>query len=135
MAIKWNKNLETGIITIDNQHKKLFEEADKLFEAGKTGKSKEHIIELLKFLDSYTKTHFRDEERYMTSIGYPALNEQKGMHKAFINKLTDLRKDYETSGANISVIINANQFVLDWLTKHISIQDKKIGEFARKNGK
>lgn len=40
MALQWNKNLETGIGSIDSQHKRLFEEADKLFEAGKTGKSK-----------------------------------------------------------------------------------------------
>lgn len=69
----------------------------------------------------------------MQSIGYPGLNEQKQMHDAFIKKLSELRKEYDASGANISVIINANQFVLDWLTKHISIQDKKIGEFAKIN--
>jgi len=132
MAIVWTKNLEVGVTLIDEQHKKWFEKADQLFEAGKNGKSKEFIIQMFDFLDDYTKTHFRDEEKYMQSINYPELNAQKQMHQDFINKLAQLRKEYDTNGANITVIIDANQFILDWLTKHISNEDKKIGEYAKK---
>lgn len=132
MALLWTKNLEVGVSLIDEQHKKWFEKADKLFEAGKNGKSKEYIIQMFDFLDGYTKTHFKDEENYMLSIKYPEYNQQKQMHEGFIKKLVELRKEYETAGANIVVVINANQFILDWLTKHISNADKKIGEFARK---
>lgn len=132
MALAWTKNLEVGVDLIDTQHKKWFEKADQLFEAGKNGKSKEYIIQMFDFLDEYTKTHFRDEEKYMQSINYPELNAQKQMHDGFIKKLSELRKQYEVTGANITVIISANQFILDWLTKHISTADKKIGEFAKK---
>lgn len=132
MALLWTKNFEVGVDLIDSQHKKWFEKADQLFEAGKSGKSKEYIIQMFDFLDEYTKTHFKDEEKYMQSINYPELSSQKQMHEGFIKKLSELRKDYETAGANITVIINANQFILDWLTKHISNADKKIGEYAKK---
>lgn len=132
MALLWNKNYEVGVDLIDSQHKKWFEKADQLFEAGKSGKSKEYIIQMFDFLDDYTKTHFKDEEKYMISINYPELALQKQMHEGFIKKLAELRKDYETAGANLTVILGANQFILDWLTKHISNADKKIGEFARK---
>ncbi|MGD9568593.1 MAG: bacteriohemerythrin [Sedimentibacter sp.] len=132
MALLWTKNLEVGVDLIDTQHKKWFEKAGQLFEAGKNGKSKEMIIQLFNFLDEYTKTHFKDEEKYMMSINYPELASQKQMHEGFIEKLAELRNDYEKAGANIIVILNANQFILDWLTKHISNADKKIGEFAKK---
>ncbi|NLM19310.1 MAG: hemerythrin family protein [Clostridiaceae bacterium] len=132
MAILWNKRLEVGVDLIDDQHKKWFEKADQLFEAGKNGKSKEYIIQLFDFLDEYTKTHFRDEEKYMQSINYPEINLQKQMHESFIKKLSELRKQYETEGANINLIISTNQIILDWLTNHISNADKKIGEFAHK---
>lgn len=132
MALLWTKNLEVGVDLIDTQHKKWFEKADQLFEAGKSGKSKEYIIQMFDFLDDYTKTHFKDEEKYMASINYPELALQKQMHEGFIKKLAELRKDYETAGANLTVILSANQFILDWLTKHISNADKKIGDFARK---
>lgn len=132
MALLWTKNLEVGVELIDNQHKKWFEKADQLFEAGKNGKSKEYIIQMFDFLDDYTKTHFKDEEEYMKSINYPELAQQKQMHEEFIKKLSELRKDYETAGANLTVILKANKFILEWLTKHISNADKKIGEFVRK---
>jgi len=132
MALLWTKNLEVGVDLIDQQHKKWFEKADQLFEAGKTGKSKEYIIQMFNFLDDYTKTHFRDEEKYMLSINYPEYSTQKQLHEGFVKKLAELRKSYETDGINITVILNSNQFILDWLTKHISVADKKVGEFVRK---
>jgi hemerythrin len=87
---------------------------------------------LLDFLDEYTKQHFVDEENYMLSINYPGYDEQKKAHDNFIEQLTELRNEYKASGGNILVIINANTMVIDWLTKHISNMDKKIGEFVAK---
>lgn len=131
----WTPNLSVGIGLIDDQHKTWFEKAEKLFEAGKNNQAKEYIGELLDFLESYTKKHFADEEAYMQRIRYPQYEEQKAAHSAFIAQLQKLRTDYNTSGGNILVILNANQMVVDWLTKHISNMDKKIGEFAKAAGK
>ena len=130
MAIEWTPNLAVGVSSIDQQHKTLFEKADQLFEAGRNNRSKEFISEMLNFLDDYTKQHFHSEEGYMQSIGYPALNEHKKMHTDFIASLASLKKDYQESGGNILVVLNANQMVVDWLLRHISIEDKKIGNYA-----
>ena len=127
----WTQNLSVGISMIDDQHKMWFEKAEALFEAGKNNKAKEYVGGLLDFLEDYTKKHFADEEVYMQKIHYPAYTEQKQAHTAFISQLSKLRSDYNSSGGNILVIINANQMVLEWLTKHISNMDKKIGEFAK----
>ncbi|MDK2968724.1 MULTISPECIES: bacteriohemerythrin [Lacrimispora] len=127
----WTQNLSVGITMIDDQHKMWFEKAEALFDAGKNNKAKEYVGELLDFLDDYTKKHFADEEVYMQKIHYPGYAEQKQAHTAFIARLTKLRNDYKTSGGNLLVILNANQMVLEWLTKHISNMDKKIGEYAK----
>ncbi|NMA02940.1 MAG: hemerythrin family protein [Clostridia bacterium] len=134
MNMPWSPSLSVGVDMIDEQHKLWFEHAEKLFEAGKNRQAKEYIGELLEFLDIYTKKHFADEEEYMLRIEYPGYDEQKRAHTAFIAQLDKLRKDYHTSGGNITVIINANQLVINWLTKHISNMDKKIGEFAQQKG-
>lgn len=131
MAIVWTPALSVGVENIDSQHKIWFEKADQLFEAGKTGKSKEVIAQMFDFLDDYTKQHFRDEEAYMTKINYPDIEEQKQLHKNFIAELAKLKKDFQESGGNITLIINANQMIVDWLTKHISTMDKKIGTYAK----
>jgi hemerythrin len=127
----WTPDLSVGVKMIDDQHKMWFEKADKLFEAGKNHQAKEYIGELLTFLDDYTKKHFADEEKYMLSIHYPEYGAQKQAHTAFIAELAKLRHDFETSGGSLLVILNANQMVVEWLTKHISNMDKKIGQFAK----
>ena len=63
----------------------------------------------------------------MKSINYPGLAEQEKAHQAFVNELTKLKGEFDKSGGNIAVIIGANQMVVEWLTKHISGMDKKIG--------
>lgn len=131
MAIVWTQNLSVGVANIDAQHKKLFEKADQLFEAGKNGKSKDFIGQMLDFLGDYTTQHFRDEEAYMTSIHYPEIAAQKTAHKNFIAEITKLKQDFKTSGGNIVLIINANTMVVEWLNKHISGMDKKIGAYAK----
>ncbi|HWS30881.1 MAG TPA: bacteriohemerythrin [Clostridia bacterium] len=131
----WNPILSIGVEKIDKQHEALFQKAEALFEAGKNGKSKEYIGELLSFLGEYTVTHFRDEEAYMAAIDYPGLSEQKQQHKGFIDHFTALKGEYERSGGKILLILNANKFIIDWLTQHISVEDKKIGEFAKQAGK
>lgn len=130
----WSPNLSVGVEMIDEQHKTLFENADKLFEAGRNHKSAEFIGGLLEFLDQYTKKHFSDEERYMLSIKYPEYDMQKKMHADFLARLAKLKADYAQSKGSIVVIIEANQMMLNWLTQHISIQDKKIGDYARSLG-
>ena len=127
----WHPSLSVGIEMIDEQHKQWFDKAEALFDAGRKGQAKEYIGELLQFLDDYTKKHFADEERYMLKISYPGYDEQKKAHTAFIGQLKKLREDYDTSGGSLTVIIQANKMVIDWLTKHISNMDKKIGDFVR----
>lgn len=128
----WTQNLSVGVTAIDDQHKMWFKKAEALFEAGRNNQAKEYIGELLIFLDDYTKKHFADEENYMLSIHYPKYAEQKKAHTVFIAELAKLRKSYSESNGNILVILNANQMILEWLTKHISNMDKQIGEYAKK---
>lgn len=131
MAIKWTPDLSVGVKHIDDQHKIWFEKANALFEAGREQRAKEYINQMIDFLDEYTKEHFRDEEAYMEEINYPELNAQKRAHASFVNDLAKLKSDYNDSGGNLRVILNANKMVINWLTNHIRIMDKKIGEYIR----
>ena len=131
MAIKWTPDLSVGVENIDSQHKVWFEKANNLFLAGKEGKAKEVIVETFDFLDEYTKMHFKDEEEYMAKINYPDLDKQKQAHRKFVADLAKLKEDYQKSGGNIALIINANQMIVNWLTRHISTMDKQIGLYVK----
>ena len=119
MAIAWTPDLSVGVERIDDQHKIWFEKANELFKAGKERRANDYINTMIDFLDEYTKKHFKDEEVYMEKIGYPELNAQKKAHASFIKNLAKLKSDYNESGGNVLVIINANKMVLDWLSNHI----------------
>lgn len=134
MAIEWTPDLSVGVKHIDDQHKIWFEKANGLFEAGKAQKAKEYINSMIDFLDEYTQQHFRDEEAYMEEIGYPEIDVQRKAHASFVEKLAKLKSDYNKTGGNILVIINANQMIIDWLTNHIRKMDKKIGEYVKTLG-
>jgi|SRR5690606_3202215 hemerythrin len=131
MAIEWTPDLSVGVESIDEQHKIWFQKANELFQAGKERRAKDYINTMIDFLDEYTKQHFKDEEAYMEKIGYPELDAQKKAHANFIKELAKLKSEYNQSGGNIIVIINANKMVLDWLTNHIKSMDKKIGEYVK----
>jgi hemerythrin len=131
MSIVWTPDLSVGVKHIDDQHKIWFEKANGLFEAGKERRAKDYIDTMLNFLDEYTKKHFKDEEIYMEKIRYPEIDAQKRAHASFINDLAKLKSDYDESGGNILVILNANEMVINWLTNHIKVMDKKIGEYAK----
>ncbi len=131
MAIVWTPDLSVGVKHIDDQHKVWFEKANDLFEAGKERRAKEYINTMLDFLDEYTKQHFKDEEAYMEEIRYPELEAQKRAHAKFVDDLAKLKNEYNSTGGNIMVIINANKMVINWLTNHIISMDKKIGDYVR----
>ncbi|MDF2567103.1 MAG: hemerythrin-like protein [Oscillospiraceae bacterium] len=133
MAILWTNDFSVGVQKIDDQHKELIYRADKLFEAGKNGKGKEYIEQMLDYLDDYTKKHFRDEELFMFEIKYPGYEVQKKLHDNFIQEVAKLKKDFNESGGNPLVIMTANKVVVDWLIKHIFTEDRKIGEYVRAN--
>lgn len=135
MPIVWTTDLSVGVKHIDDQHRTWFEKANGLFEAGRARRTKEYIDPMLDFLDEYTKQHFRDEEAYMERIGYPDIDIQKRAHANFIDDLAKLKNDYNQSQGNILIILNANKMVINWLTNHITVLDKKIGEYVKANNK
>ena len=132
MALEWTENLAVGIDNIDNQHKILFEKVNQLLDACSAGQGKTVIIDTLDFLRDYTKEHFGDEEKYMLSINYPDYDSHKKLHIEFIEELEKVNNEYIESGNKLLLTLTINSLVVKLLTNHISIEDKKIGNFANK---
>lgn len=129
MAIEWSEALATGNEEIDNQHKELFNRIDRLLTACNSGKGKEEVRDLLQFLDNYVIFHFYTEEKLQIENGYPGYRDHKEQHDNFISELQRLKNELEIEGASISLVIQTNQFIVNWLIKHISGTDKELGNF------
>lgn len=126
--IQWKDEYVMGIPSIDEQHKELFEIANRIYELLKnemiTDKYNK-IIEIIDELKSYTVYHFNAEEEYMKSIGYRKFLSQKAAHNDFLEKVNTIDYDKIDNGQN-EYLISMLDFVADWLIQHIIKEDKLI---------
>ena len=119
-----------GIESIDEQHKKLFELADKAYMLLKDAFSLDKydkIVEIVEELKEYTIFHFKSEEEYMESINYKRLFTQKIEHEKFIKSLDDIDLRHLDQNQDDSLVKMLN-FLNEWLTEHILGNDKLIGQ-------
>ncbi|EKQ57746.1 bacteriohemerythrin [Clostridium beijerinckii] len=126
----FKKEYKIGIDFIDDQHRFLFELADKTYNLLTNEFSLDKydkIMGLIDELKSYTVLHFNAEEDYMKSINYKRMFSQKVEHDAFIKKLNevDFRLIDENQDAAITEIL---KFLNDWLTEHFRDSDMLIGK-------
>lgn len=120
----------TGIALIDEEHKKLFELADQLYEILNNEfipDKYDYIVEVIDGLKEYAKKHFKDEEDYMVSINYKRLFSQKIEHQEFLGKMEgfDLEAIDEDQKQSCLELLN---YVSDWLVNHILGSDILIGK-------
>ena len=121
---------KTGIEIIDDEHKMLFEIADKIYKLSKNEfiiDKYDRIVNLIEELKGYAALHFRDEEAYMESINYKKMFTQKVDHDNFIKKLNQI--DLNDLDANQEeYILELLDFINDWLVNHILEKDKLIAQ-------
>ena len=121
---------KTGIEIIDNEHKMLFEIADKIYMLSKNEfviDKYDRIVNLIEELKGYAALHFRDEEAYMESINYKKMFTQKVDHDNFIKKLNQI--DLNDLDANQDeYILELLDFINGWLVSHILEKDKLIAQ-------
>jgi len=121
--ITWNEKYSVKIPSIDEQHKKLVSIINELYTSMKNGKSRDQLAKTLKDLVEYTKSHFSYEESLLEKAGYQDLNEHKGQHKTFVEKISATCKDYENG--NLFMSIDICNFLQNWLLHHIQGTDQK----------
>lgn len=133
MAVEWTGELATGVAEIDEQHKEIFKRINALLEAGRQGKGRQAVAETLVFLEDYVKTHFTAEEHLQKKVAYPEYSGHKAMHMKFLIDVAKLKKDFDEHGPTLSLTLEVNNVVVDWLIDHIKKVDKKLAVYIREN--
>ncbi len=127
---KFKDEYRTGIASIDEEHEKLFEIADRAYETlvdEFIHDKYDYIVEILKELTEYAAIHFQHEEEYMAGIRYKRLLSHKVEHQEFTEKIAG----YDLSAVDENqkeVIFELLEFLNDWLIHHIVEKDKLIGQ-------
>jgi len=127
----WNKNFNTGIDIIDEQHKRLVNILNTLAYNLASRADKEILTKLFDELVDYTIYHFQTEENIWSQHfnDNDIFSEYKKTHNSFINTIQRLRinKSNKTIDENIH---DAITFLTRWLAFHILDNDKKLAKIV-----
>lgn len=126
--IKWKDDYNTGITKIDNQHKKLFEIANRAYDLLKdefTLDKYDDIVAILEELKDYAVYHFNSEEEYMQSVNCKTYPAQKKEHDKFIEKIQSVDL-FSVDENQEEFLLEVLGFIVNWIEKHILGIDKQI---------
>jgi len=129
--VNWSSKYVTGHMEVDNQHQELFRMVNTLHDAILTGKGKEVMVKTLDGLAAYVVKHFKMEEALMLKVSYPAYAHHKAIHDKLTKDAVDIINGYKSG--KMVLTITLSQFLNDWITKHIEVEDIKMINFVKSN--
>jgi len=125
----WNKNFETGIALIDEQHQQLVRLLNNL--ANHLGRNSDHALldETFAELAEYAQYHFRSEEEVWSEY-FPMDSSLKGhlkIHTGFLSKVLELKAEEESKPLH-EVVEDVLSFLTHWLAHHILDSDMRMSK-------
>jgi hemerythrin-like metal-binding protein len=118
----WQDIYSVGVESIDNQHKKLFEIANRFHAAYERREARKVLASIFAELVEYTVYHFTDEERLLREHNYAEFDRHKANHEKLVNLVLGYRRQLE--GGEPEVEPHAMNFVKTWLTGHVLGMDR-----------
>ncbi len=131
-ALEWDDSFATGVRSLDDQHRKLFDMVNDLHDAMQQKRSKEAIGSILNRLIEYTASHFGAEEAGFRKSNYPDEARHKEHHAKLVAQVLDLQGKFNSGEALLTQSVI--EFLQDWLINHIKGVDKQYGPHFIKHG-
>lgn len=126
MAMHWSEKYETGVVRIDDQHKRLFEWVNKLEAHVKGAQGHLDAEDLLTFLSTFTRTHFMYEEICMMQRKCPAAEVNLQAHKRLLGVIEDFRARLAAGESDREIARQLYIAAEGWLTGHICKVDTQL---------
>jgi hemerythrin len=130
--IKWNESFSVKVKRLDDDHRKLFDLTNALFDAMRVGKGNTIIQQIVAELCDYARIHFQTEEALMERAKYEALPGHRLEHQRFFARVDEFKKQLGAGGAGNSAVVLG--FLKDWLTKHIKQVDQSYSAHLNASG-
>lgn len=131
--LEWNENLNVGVDSINEQHKKLVAMVNDLHDAIQKGQAVDVLGKTLDGLIEYTKTHFAYEEKLFADTGYGDAASHKLEHDKLTATVLGVQEKYK-AGAGGTLSGEVMDFLKSWLVNHIQGTDKKYGPHLQAKG-
>lgn len=125
--LQWSSTLETGIDVIDEQHKRIVNYINQLYDA-KELRDSVAVGGVIDELVDYTISHFAFEESLMEQAGYTFLEPHKKVHELFTKKVSQFVTRFKAGEDVADELLNMLQ---RWLINHIKNEDGDYAEIVR----
>ena len=128
----WNPVWDTGNATIDQEHRQLLQQMERLFEAVAEGRKRGETERALMLLGEYVDAHFKHEEELMRQTGYPGLVEHQAIHEDLKSQVQTLVGAFLDNPDPLPAAVI--DFLVNWLKDHLGQADRKLAEHLREGG-
>lgn len=124
----WRETFNIGVDVIDKEHQRLFKIINKLYSFKDDEASSQWACqEGVKYFKEHALKHFAEEEEYMASIHYDALEHHKYIHKGFReNTLPALEAELTQSNYSADAVEHFLGVCAGWLIGHTLTEDQAI---------
>jgi hemerythrin len=127
--LRWNESLLIGFAEIDEQHRQLFEQANRFLTSVESGPPWNELENLFWCLEGTSRYHFEEEERLMRWLRYPNLLEHSREHSSFLRQLGEIGCSFEFEAGSTSEFLALSGFLLAGIGEHVP-HDGLIGAYA-----
>lgn len=131
--IIWNNGMNLGVKAIDDDHKRLLDTINELYDAINSNNEKNVLNKIFDTLEEYIKEHFTREENLMRECDYERLDEHIKQHEKFKRKIPKLRAKLLTTDEYITAQ-EVSIYLTDWLINHILSEDLLLINIFEENG-
>lgn len=134
-VMEWTPKMSVGLAELDDDHKQLIRVINQLGSDYKSEDRRAAIRQSLVALRRYAEFHFAREEKVMMACAYAHLEEHQGEHRDFVQRIQELTRQFDSDPDDMAEIVNEElmNFLRDWLTQHIMIEDKAYGSTIENN--
>jgi len=130
--INWNDRYSVKIKEIDEQHKRLIELINNVYDSFEREEQAEIIGNVIGEMEKYALSHFNTEERYFAQFSYKNSANHIQEHRHFIEKVKDFQNELKKDQKVLSYKVL--DFLRNWFNTHVLKTDKKYEFLLRENG-
>ena len=129
ILIQWKPEYELGIKEVDQQHKKLVDMINQVYDSYVLGAADLTHTQVLSDMKDYAFVHFKAEEHYFAKYQYKHTSLHLAEHNSFLMKIEEYQNTRSLTQERKQEMID---YLRHWLVNHILQMDRKYAEsFAR----
>ena len=123
------RQLDLQAEAMEAQHEVLASLMRSLAARDGEGAQRAELTLLLRQLESFTATHFKDEEVYMRDLGHPKLDTHQLIHRDLLAMLRRHIDEFEAGDGRLGCKLRS--FFVYWLGSHLDGMDRQLAHFSR----